>query len=188
MLFLVLIYFYLIYLRAAATSSFSSIFFSPVFPHSPPPPSPGCGADGPAYGQPPLVLTPCKQILPGLKRKSLIKQLCVYNYVLNYLRVSLLCCSLFARSLGTTTGVQQELFPSLFSLFSLLLPHFRDFFWRESLGFMEPSLVPKPEQVPSSAAHTKCEFSCSKAAPAQFYHAPHLCSSNPNTLGNEQTL
>lgn len=44
---------------------------------------PACGADGPAYGQPPLVLAPCKQILSGLERKSLIKQLCVYNYVLN---------------------------------------------------------------------------------------------------------
>lgn len=74
--------------------SFFPVFFLlfPVFLLLPPRaaalglPPPACGADGPAYGQPPLVLAPCKQILSGLKRESLIKQLCVYNYVLNYLR------------------------------------------------------------------------------------------------------
>lgn len=81
------------------------MLFSPVLEHPPPPPRavvmglpclPACGADGPAYEQPPLALALCKQIVSGLKRKSLIKQLCVYNYVLNYLCVSFLCCFMFA--------------------------------------------------------------------------------------------
>lgn len=52
-----------------------------------------------AICQTPLLLSPCMQILSGLKRKSLIKEVCVYNYVLNYLQFSLLCCFLFSKVL-----------------------------------------------------------------------------------------
>lgn len=76
----------------------------------------------------------CTWILSGLKRKSLIKQLPVYNYILNYPRISLLCGSVFAKSFVTIRG-DPRLKQGLFFFSPFLLPRVRDFFCRGLSAF-----------------------------------------------------
>lgn len=84
----------------------------------------------------------CTWILSGLKWKSLIKQLPVYNYILNYSRVSLLCCSVFAKSF-VTIGGNPYLKQGFFFFSPSLLLHVRDFFWRGlSTTPHEPQIKP----------------------------------------------